>query len=84
MTNDQNELLVHRYYIEALTPGNWQVLETIMVADFVDHETLLHIPPTRAGLQQKYDLLRTGFPDLCFVVEDLYFLVWGRRNCWLQ
>ena len=42
-----------------------------MSEEFVDHEQLLGIPATRAGLKQKYTLLRAGFPDLHFVVEDL-------------
>ena len=30
-----------------------------------------YIPATWAGLRQKYELLRSGCPDLRFVVEDL-------------
>ena len=63
--------LVRRYYDEALTPGNWAVLEQLVTSDFVDHEALYGIPATRAGLRQKYELLQTGFPDLRFDVEDL-------------
>jgi steroid delta-isomerase-like uncharacterized protein len=38
----------------------------------VDHEELRGIPPTREGLKQKYTLLRAGFPDFGFMIEDLF------------
>jgi predicted ester cyclase len=38
----------------------------------VDHEELRGIPPTREGLKQKYTLLRAGFPDFGFTIEDLF------------
>jgi steroid delta-isomerase-like uncharacterized protein len=72
MNIQTNEMLVRRYYEDALTPGDWTVLTTLVADEFVDHERLFNIPPTRDGLQQKYELLRTGFPDLRFVVEDVF------------
>ncbi len=63
--------IVRRYYDDALTPGNWSALDELVASDFVDHEVLYGIPATRAGLRQKYELLRGGFPDLRFDVEDL-------------
>lgn len=71
MSLPTNEMLVRRYYDEALSTGNLDRLDTLVAEDFADHEQLLSIPPTLAGLKQKYTLLRTGFPDLHFVVEDL-------------
>lgn len=72
MITNSNETLIRRYYIDALTQGNWPLLDTLVAHTFVEHELLPHIPPTRAGIKQKYELLRTGFPDLRFVVEDLF------------
>ena len=71
MSLSTNEMLVRRYYDESLSTGNLDRLDTLVAEDFVDHEQLLGIPSTRSGLKQKYTLLRTGFPDLHFVVEDL-------------
>jgi steroid delta-isomerase-like uncharacterized protein len=65
-----NEMHLRQYY-EALSTGNLNDLDNLVSEEFVDHEQLLGIPATRAGLQQKYILLRAGFPDLHFVVEDL-------------
>jgi steroid delta-isomerase-like uncharacterized protein len=70
MSPSTNEMRLRRYY-EALSTGNLNDLETLVSEEFVDHEQLLGIPATRAGLKQKYTLLRAGFPDLHFVVEDL-------------
>lgn len=70
MSPSTNEMRLRRYY-EALSTGNLNDLETLVSEEFVDHEQLLGIPATRAGLKQKYTLLRAGFPNLHFVVEDL-------------
>jgi steroid delta-isomerase-like uncharacterized protein len=71
MDPQTGETLVRRYYEEALNNADWAALGAIVAADFVDHETLLGIAPTRDGLRQKYELLRTGFPDLRFDIEEL-------------
>jgi len=70
MSAPTNEKSMRRYY-EALCTDNLNDLDTLVSEEFVDHEQLLGIPATRAGLKQKYTLLRAGFPDLHFVVEDL-------------
>lgn len=72
MSNMRNETIVRRYYVDALTHGDWQLLDMLVAATFVEHEVLPHIPPTREGIKQKYDLLRTGFPDLRFGVEEIF------------
>jgi predicted ester cyclase len=69
---DRDEDLVRRYYGEALNPGRFELLDELLTADFLDHEELRGIPPTRDGLKQKYAMLRAGFPDFGFTVEDLF------------
>jgi predicted ester cyclase len=66
-----NEALVRRYFEEALSQADWGALDVLVADDDIDHEAVPHIPPTRGGLKQKYELLRGGSPDLRFVVEDL-------------
>jgi len=61
--------LPRRYYA-ALTHGHLDQLDTLLTTNFVEHEVLPGIPPTRDGLKQKYALLRGGFSDLAFHVED--------------
>lgn len=71
MPGQSGASLVRRYYDDALTPANWAMLEALVAPDFVEHEAVWGLPATRAGLRQKYELLRIGFPDLRFDVEDL-------------
>jgi steroid delta-isomerase-like uncharacterized protein len=63
--------LVRDYYLEALNNGRFDLLDTLLTEDFADHETMIGIPPTRDGLKTKYALLRAGFSDFAFAVEDL-------------
>jgi steroid delta-isomerase-like uncharacterized protein len=72
MADDPGEALVRRYYEEALNPGRFDRLDDLLATEFVDHEELRGIPPTREGLKQKYTMLRTGFPDFGFTIEDLF------------
>ena len=72
MADDNGEALVRRYYEEALNPGSFDQLDDLLTDDFVDHEELRGIPPTRDGLKQKYTMLRAGFPDFGFTIEDLF------------
>jgi steroid delta-isomerase-like uncharacterized protein len=64
--------LVRSYYQDALNTGRFKVLDDLLSADFVEHEHVPGIPPTGAGIAEKYTLLRTGFPDLRFTIEDLF------------
>ena len=72
MAGDNGEVLVRRYFEEALNPGSFDQLDDLLTDDFVDHEELRGIPPTRDGLKQKYTMLRAGFPDFGFTIEDLF------------
>ena len=62
--------MVRRYYEEALDPGRFDRLDDLLTAEFLDHEELRGIPPTRDGLKQKYTMLRAGFSDFAFTIED--------------
>jgi SnoaL-like polyketide cyclase len=68
------EVRVRRYY-EALNPGRFERLDDLLANEFVDHEELRGIPPTREGLKRKYTLLRAGFPDFGFTIEVIMYPV---------
>jgi steroid delta-isomerase-like uncharacterized protein len=72
VADDPGEALVRRYYEEALNPGRFDRLDDLLANEFLDHEELRGIPPTLEGLKQKYTMLRAGFPDFGFIVEDLF------------
>jgi hypothetical protein len=46
--------LVREYYLEALDPRRFDRLDTLLTDDDADHETMIGIPPARAGLKTKY------------------------------
>lgn len=71
MATTHNETLVRRFFEEALSRADWVTLDALVDPGYVEHEVVPNIPPVRDGLKQKYDLLRTGCPDLRFEVEDL-------------
>ena len=52
MSLPTNETLVRWYYDEALSTGDLDHFDNLVAEDFVDHEQLLGIPSTRAGLKQ--------------------------------
>jgi predicted ester cyclase len=63
---------VNEYGItDVLNPGKFERLPEVLADDFVDHEALRGIPPTRDGIAQKYTMLRSGFSDFRFEVDDL-------------
>jgi steroid delta-isomerase-like uncharacterized protein len=68
--------LVVAYY-EALTGGRLEGLDSLLDDDFVEHELVAGLPPTRDGLKHKYTMLRGGFADLRFSPEDI--LPYGDR-----
>jgi len=72
VADDGGEGLVRRYYEEALNLGRFDRLDDLLTEEFVSHEELRGIPPTRDGLKQKYTMLRAGFSDFAFTMEDLF------------
>lgn len=66
-----NETIVRRFFTDALSHADWDLLDTLVAADYREHEIVPGLPPVRDSLKQKYDLLRQGCPDLRFEVEEL-------------
>ncbi|MBA2393091.1 MAG: ester cyclase [Ktedonobacteraceae bacterium] len=55
---------------EALHRGNLALIETLFSPDFIDHSTP-HQPPGYAGVQDYFREIRTGFPDIQVILEDV-------------
>jgi len=72
VTDDGGEGLVRSYYQEALNLARFDRLDDLLAEEFLDHEELRGIPPTRDGVNQKYRMLRAGFSDFGFTIEDLF------------
>jgi predicted ester cyclase len=59
-----------RIPLEVLNGGNFGILDEILSPSFVDHYAQPGVPPTREGLKQTLQALKTAFPDLRYTIED--------------
>jgi steroid delta-isomerase-like uncharacterized protein len=66
---EDNVSTLLRFYEEAVNQGNLELVDEFLAEDFVEHEELPGIPPTREGVKQWFTLMRSAFPDLKFDVE---------------
>ena len=70
--SEQNKTIVRRFYEEVMNQGNVDLLDEIMVADFIDHgETLFGSPRGRDPLKQGVIVTRSIFPDLTVQLHDV-------------
>jgi steroid delta-isomerase-like uncharacterized protein len=70
--SEQNKTIVRRFYDEVMSQGKVEVLDEIMVEDFIDHgETLLGSPRGRDTLKQSIRGSRDVFLDLTVTLHDV-------------
>jgi predicted ester cyclase len=68
--SEGNRALVERFYDEVISGGDIGVLDVLMAPDFIEHGAPPSLPPGREGFKQFVGVLRTGFPDFRWSVED--------------
>ncbi len=61
---------LERIPLEILNKGNYELIDELYAADFVEHVVQPGVPPTREGFKQVAMALRSAFPDLRYTVED--------------
>jgi len=66
---EDNVATLQRFYEEAVNLGHLELFDQILAENFVEHEELPGLPPTREGVKQWFTRMRTAFPDLKFKVE---------------
>jgi steroid delta-isomerase-like uncharacterized protein len=66
---EKNVEKLQRFYTEVLNSGHLERFDEFLAENFVEHEELPGLPPTREGVKQWFTLMRTTFPDLKFDVE---------------
>lgn len=66
---EKNVEKLERFYTEVINPGHFEQFDEFLAENFVEHEELPGLPPTREGVKQWFTLMRTTFPDLKFEVE---------------
>jgi predicted ester cyclase len=69
MTTDTRKI-IDRIPLEVLNNGNFGLIDEIVATDFVEHYPQPGVPPTREGLKQTLQALKTAFPDLRYTIED--------------
>ena len=65
-----NKAVISRY-VEATNQGELDVLDELVVEDYVEHDPVPGQKPGRAGLKEAYTMFNTPFPDLRFVFDDV-------------
>ncbi|HUG48756.1 MAG TPA: ester cyclase [Candidatus Limnocylindria bacterium] len=68
--SDENRALVERFYAEVISGGNVDALDELMAPDFVEHGAPAGLPAGREGFKEFVRVLRTGFPDFRWSVDD--------------
>ena len=66
----EHEHLIRRFY-EGINSGRLDVIDDVVAPRFVEHEPFPGIEPTRDGVRQMFELMRTAFPDYHLAIDDL-------------
>lgn len=63
--------LMRQFYDEVVNHGRIELLDEIVADDFVEHEEFPGMPQGKDGVKEFVSMMRSGFPDLRFDVEDV-------------
>jgi steroid delta-isomerase-like uncharacterized protein len=56
---------------ERLNAGNHSGFADLIAENFIEHEEIPGIPPTKAGVLEYFRMLTSAFPDLQMTVDDI-------------
>ena len=59
-----------RIPLEVLNTGNFELVDELLAAEFVDHTPRPGVAPNREGLKQSAMALRSAFPDIRYSIDD--------------
>jgi predicted ester cyclase len=71
MSVDENKVLIRRLYDDVFARWNLALVDEVIGQDFVGHEMPADTPRGPTGFTQFYGRLRSAFPDLRYVVDDM-------------
>ena len=72
MLNKAHVQLITRYFEEVWNQGNLDVLDEIISLDYINHTPGMPNPiPGPLGLRPIVESMRTAFPDLNYVIENM-------------
>lgn len=69
--SEENKAFMRRFYAEVFNAGKLELIDELLAPDFVDHEEMPGLPPTREGVKQAFAMFRNAFPDLQVTAEDM-------------
>ena len=70
MSVEENKALVHSLF-KAWNTGNMDLIDELLVPDYVDNDTLPGQPQGLEGYKQIGAYLRSVFPDMKMTIDDL-------------
>jgi steroid delta-isomerase-like uncharacterized protein len=65
-----NKDLARRFY-DAINKHDFSVIADLVADDFVEHEELPGVQPTKDGVRQYFEMTVAAFPDFQMVMEDV-------------
>lgn len=68
--SEENKEIVRRAY-DAMKAGDFAFLREIVADNFVEHEEMPGVPPTKEGVLQYFQTMRSAFSDFAFEVDDM-------------
>ena len=71
MSVENNKALIRRLYEEVFVKWNLDLVDELVGPEFVGHEMPPGTPRGPVGFKQFYGSLRSAFPDLRYVVDDV-------------
>lgn len=71
MSLQERNKVIAQQYIDAINVDDFEKLRELLTPDFVDHASVGDLPPGMEGVEQAHRMLRDGFPDVRFTVDQL-------------
>ena len=72
MTAEQNKVVARQLVETLLTQGNMDLVDTLVAADFIEHEQLPPgLPSGREGFRQATAMLHSAFSGFNVALEDV-------------
>jgi steroid delta-isomerase-like uncharacterized protein len=68
--SEANKELTRRFY-QRTNAGDLTVVDELLSDDFVEHEEIPGLPPTKAGVRQMLEMFRAAFAGAQFEVDDV-------------
>ncbi len=65
-----NKELIRRFY-QRLNAGDLAVVDEVVSNEFIEHELVPGLEPTKAGLRQMFEMFHAGFQGASIQVDDI-------------